>query len=209
MQHPSCPPVRPGGTPCRRRYAVSELAPREVLVLHSMVRLLDGQTRDHWVASDPSETDLLVCRDAAAAGQGVAHLQLGGCGEHALSMPLRADELRAGLDRVSESLQLRARPPRPRPAAVEEFRRLHLLQWPEAMLLRHEPHYVQLTTVLGAGPCSVDELSARTGVPLASCHAFAAKLHASGAAEWLIDPPPGGSAGLLSRLRALAQQRRA
>ena len=188
---------------------MSELAPREVLVFHSMVRLLDGQTLDHWIASDPSDTDLLVSRDAAAAGRGVAHLQLGGRGEHALPMPLRADELRAGLDRVSQSLQVRARPLRPRPAAVEELRRLHLLQWPAAMLLRHEPHYVQLTTVLGAGPCSVDELSARTGVPLDTCHAFAAKLHASGAAEWLIDSKPGGSAGLLSRLRALALQRRA
>jgi len=192
-----------------RRFRLVGFSERDGLVVRSMVRLLAGRTRDHWTAVDADPVHLVIVPvgftgdlPAGAAAMNVA-------------LPLRADDLWSQLDRVSGQLALDEGMLRPgrsdtgeaRPVAAGPGRRLQLLRWPPDALLGSDLRYLRLATMLGARPFAIDELSTKSNIPLATCHAFAAVLHANGVAQWLIDPDDphadeAGNTGLFSRIRS-------
>lgn len=191
-----------------RRFRLAGFSERDGLVVRSMVRLLAGRTRDRWTVVDADPVHLLIV-PVGFTGElppGAAAMNV--------ALPLRADDLWSQLDRVSGQLALdegmlrpgRAEPGDARSAAAGPGRRLQLLRWPPDALLGSDLRYLRLATMLGARPFAIDELAAKSNIPLATCHAFAAVLHANGVAQWLIDPddPHGGDAGntgLISRIR--------
>lgn len=193
-----------------RRFRTLGFSERDALVVRSMVRLLAGRTRDRWLAVDLDPVHLVVV-PVGFAGELPA-----GAAAMNVALPLRADDLWSQLDRVSGQLALdegMLRPSRagpggePVPVAAGPGRRLQLLRWPPDALLGSDLRYLRLATMLGARPFAIDELAAKSNIPLATCHAFAAVLHANGVAQWLIDPddphgPGGGNAGLISRIRS-------
>ena len=192
-----------------RRFRLVGFSERDGLVVRSMVRLLAGRTRDRWTAVEADPVHLVIVPvgftgdlPAGAAAMNVA-------------LPLRADDLWSQLDRVSGQLALDEGMLRPgrsdtgeaRPVAAGPGRRLQLLRWPPDALLGSDLRYLRLATMLGARPFAIDELSAKSNIPLATCHAFAAVLHANGVAQWLIDPDDphadeAGNTGLFSRIRS-------
>ena len=192
-----------------RRFRLVGFSERDGLVVRSMVRLLAGRTRDRWTAEEADPVHLVIVPvgftgdlPAGAAAMNVA-------------LPLRADDLWSQLDRVSGQLALDEGMLRPgrsetgeaRPVAAGPGRRLQLLRWPPDALLGSDLRYLRLATMLGARPFAIDELSANSNIPLATCHAFAAVLHANGVAQWLIDPDDphadeAGNTGLFSRIRS-------
>ena len=194
-----------------RRFRTLGFSERDALVVRSMVRLLAGRTRDRWHAVDLDPVHLVVV-PVGFAGDLPA-----GTAAMNVALPLRADDLWSQLDRVSAQLALdegMLRPSRgggaggePVPVAAGPGRRLQLLRWPPDALLGSDLRYLRLATMLGARPFAIDELAAKSNIPLATCHAFAAVLHANGVAQWLIDPndphgPGGSNAGLISRIRS-------
>jgi hypothetical protein len=174
-----------------------------------MVRLLDGRTRDHWQAVEADPVHVLIVPigtpEAAAGPMIIVHVAL----------PLRADDLWSQLDRASAALgdaEHMVRPTRGGAAAAapraggEGVRRLQLLRWPPDHLLKSDLRYLRLATTLGSRPFAIDDLAARSGIPLAVCHTFAAVLHANGVAQWLIDDevvdgPGPDTSGLFARIR--------
>lgn len=195
----------PSPRPVDRRLRLAGFSERDGLVVRSMVRLLDGRTRDHWHVVDVDPVHLLLVpagSDEPAAGSPVVvHVAL----------PLRADDLWSQLDRASGALadaEQMSRHHRPATAAADGgIRRLQLLRWPPDQLLQSDLRYLRLATTLGTRPFAMDDLSARSGIPLAVCHTFAAVLHANGVAQWLIDDqvvdgPAPDPTGLIARIRA-------
>lgn len=198
----------PAPRPAERRYRVTGLPERDVLVIKSMVKLLAGKTRDHWTAADADPVHALIAPVGYAepVAPPTAIVRVG--------LPLRADDLWSQLDRASAQIELDLELVRPlargtEAAGVGGGRRLQLMRWPPDSLLRSDLRYLRLATMLGARPFAVEELAAKSGIPLATCHAFAAMLHGNGVAEWLIDPdhpdasaPSAGSSGLIGRIRS-------
>ncbi len=179
------------------------------MVLRSMVKLLAGKTRDRWGAVDADPVHLLVVPVDFAGEPPPETFVL------RAALPLRADDLWSQLDRISGQIDLDESMLRPsrqaggagRPAAGG--RRLQLLRWPPDALLGADLRYLRLATMLGARPFAIEELAAKANIPLATCHAFAAVLHANGVAQWLLDsdepgdaPAAPGNAGLIFRIRS-------
>ena len=192
-----------------RRFRLAGFSERDSLVVRSMVRLLAGRTRDRWSVVDADPVHLVIV-PVGFTGE----LPPGAAGMN-VALPLRADDLWSQLDRVSGQLALDEGMLRPgradngdvRPVAAGPGRRLQLLRWPPDALLGSDLRYLRLATMLGARPFAIDELSAKSNIPLATCHAFAAVLHANGVAQWLIDPDDphadeAGNTGLFSRIRS-------
>jgi len=194
-----------------RRFRLVGFSERDGLVVRSMVRLLAGRTRDRWAAADADPVHLVIVPVGFAGELPPGALAMN------VTLPLRADDLWSQLDRVSAQVALDEGMLRPgrvdpasgeaRPVAPGPGRRLQLLRWPPDALLGSDLRYLRLATMLGARPFAIDELAAKSNIPLATCHAFAAVLHANGVAQWLIDPDdPGvgadGNAGLFSRIRS-------
>lgn len=198
----------PAPRPAERRYRVTGLPERDVLVIKSMVKLLAGKTRDHWTAADADPVHALIAPVGYAepVAPPTAIVRVG--------LPLRADDLWSQLDRASAQIELDLELVRPvargaESAGVAGGRRLQLMRWPPDSLLGSDLRYLRLATMLGARPFAVEELAAKSGIPLATCHAFAAMLHGNGVAEWLIDPdhpdaaaPSPGPSGLIGRIRS-------
>ena len=200
---PAVPRVR------ARRYRLEGLAERAAMVLRAMVRLLAGKTRDRWTAVDADPVHLLVVPVDFAG-----HLPPETFALRA-ALPLRADDLWSQLDRISGQIELDEGTLRPvkqaggGALAVAGGRRLQLLRWPPDVLLGADLRYVRMATMLGARPFAIEELAAKANVPPATCHAFAAMLHANGVAQWLLDsnepgdaPTAPRNAGLISRIRS-------
>lgn len=192
-----------------RRLRLEGFAERDGLVVRSMVRLLDGRTRDHWQLVDADPVHVLIVPVGAelpsTGAERVVHVGL----------PLRADDLWSQLDRASGALDEADQMLRPSartaaapgsPSAPKGLRRLQLLRWPPDEVLGADLRHLRLATMLGSRPFAMDELAARSGIPLATCHTFAAVLHANGVAQWLIDDevaaPPADPSGLIARIRA-------
>lgn len=193
--------------PAERRYRVTGLAERDVLVIKSMIKLLAGKTRDHWTASDGDPVHALI------APVGYAEALPAQTAIVRVTLPLRADDLWSQLDRASAQIELDMELLRPANRVAEGGgggggRRLQLMRWPPDSLLGSDLRYLRLATMLGARPFAVEELAAKSGIPLATCHAFAAMLHGNGVAEWLIDPDhpdasaPSTGSGLIGRIRS-------
>ena len=193
--------------PAERRYRVTGLAERDVLVIKSMVKLLAGKTRDHWTASDGDPVHALI------APVGYAEALPAQTAIVRVTFPLRADYLWSQLDRASAQIELDMELLRPANRGADAGgggggRRLQLMRWPPDSLLGSDLRYLRLATMLGARPFAVEELAAKSGIPLATCHAFAAMLHGNGVAEWLIDPDhpdasaPSAGSGLIGRIRS-------
>lgn len=192
-----------------RRYRVLGLAERDELVVRSMIKLLAGKTRDRWLAVDADPVHLLIVpvEFSGALPVGTSALRV--------TVPLRADDLWSQLDRASAQLDLDDDLLRPSRRGGGDARgaaggrRLQLLRWPPDTLLGADLRYLRLATMLGARPFSIEELAAKANLPLATCHAFAAVLHANGVAQWLLDPedpdapvPEAAPSGLVSRIRS-------
>ena len=189
-----------------RRFRIEGFADRDAMVLRSMVKLLAGKTRDRWTASDADPVHLLVVPIDFAADLPPETFAL------RAALPLRADDLWSQLDRISGQIELdegMLRPSRQPGGARPDAggRRLQLLRWPPDTLLGADLRYLRLATMLGARPFAIEELALKANIPLATCHAFAAVLHANGVAQWLLDsdepgdPPATGNAGLIARIR--------
>lgn len=192
-----------------RRYRIEAFTERDAMVLRSMVKLLAGKTRDRWGAVDADPVHLLVVPVDFAGEPPPETFVL------RAALPLRADDLWSQLDRISGQIELDESMLRPsrqaggagRPAAGG--RRLQLLRWPPDALLGADLRYLRLATMLGARPFAIEELAVKANIPLATCHAFAAVLHANGVAQWLLDsdepgdaPAAPGNAGLIFRIRS-------
>jgi hypothetical protein len=172
----------------RYTYGFSGVAPRDTIVFKSIVGLLDGRTHGLWRYQETGDTDMLVlgsdesARGAASQRCGRVLLSIGAAGsdaaQHSLGLhwPLRANEVFVQLEHVA-SLLLDSQPAPANGAVVQ------LLRWPASALLQRHAQFTRLATLLSARASNVDELMARSGVPLALCEAFVAALVDAGYAR--------------------------
>lgn len=167
--------------------SVEGLAPREELLLKSLVRLLDHRTQHQWTFH-AERCDLLIAGDGlsrlaavsvsgAVAGDGappaVLRAARAGSGAHELSLPLNPDALEQALNRAGAAIVDARRLAEERAAVpiLDDERAFQLTRWPPSDLLRG-PGRLALATLLVSRPCTVTQLHLRGCVERPVCLAF-------------------------------------
>jgi hypothetical protein len=165
--------------------AVEGLAPRDELLLKSLVRLLDHRTQHQWTFH-AARCDLLIAGEGlgglatvsgTAVGDGppptVLRAARAGAGAHALNLPLNPEALEQALNRAGAAI-VEARQRAEAQAAVpilDDERAFQLTRWPPSELLRG-PGRLALATLLVSRPCTVTQLHLRGCAERSVCLAF-------------------------------------
>ncbi|MGJ7544286.1 hypothetical protein [Variovorax sp. LT1R16] len=164
---------------------VEGLAPREVLLLKSLVRLLDHRTQHQWTFH-AERCDLLIAGDglsrlAAVSGEvardeppsAVLRAGRAGAGVHELNLPLNPDALEQALNRAGTAIVDARRLAEARAAVPisDDERAFQLTRWPPSDLLRG-PGRLALATLLVSRPCTVTQLHLRGCAERSVCVAF-------------------------------------
>lgn len=165
--------------------SVEGLAPRDELLLKSLVRLLDHRTQHQWSFHD-TRCDLLIAGDglsrlaavsAEVVGDGpppaVLRAARAGSGAHELSLPLNPEALEQALNRAGAAIVEARRVAEARAAVpiLDDERAFQLTRWPPSELLRG-PGRLALATLLVSRPCNVTQLHLRGCAERAVCLAF-------------------------------------
>ena len=173
------------------------LAPRQELVLKSMMRLIDHKLDHKWFYNT---TTMDLCMNAAdspgvvvpafqdATGRPAHVLTLGvekkGKGDF-LSLPLYASELLHTVNRIGHVIQPKkyaAGKVSHANVSVSLNALLRLKRWPPAHLLG-KPEHIRMATLLTGRSLVLQELQRRAGYPLAACEAFIKDLFQAGLLE--------------------------
>lgn len=184
--------------------SVEGLAPREELLLKSLVRLLDHRTQHQWTFHS-ERCDLLIAGDGlsrlaavsgAVAGDGPPPAMLraarAGSGAHELSLPLNPDALEQALNRAGAAIVDARRRAEERAAVpiLDDERAFQLTRWPPSDLLRG-PGRLALATLLVSRPCTVTQLHLRGCAERSVCLTFLNELQR---AQLLRSDEPHGAA---------------
>ena len=186
-------------------FTLRQMGQRDELVLKSVIRLLQSKTRHTWLHCDNNNSNLVLLGDQPEAGrvntgltsgqQAVVHFNSAGRRDvNALAWPIRSDELLRRLNEAGEQLGRHHQQPAaglfagpaPQPAAppglsnAPSMQRLFLVRWPDAALLRSDPRFTKLATMLTGRPVNLVDLAARSATPLHVCKGFADLLNAAG-----------------------------
>lgn len=184
--------------------SVEGLAPRDELLLKSLVRLLDHRTQHQW-SFHAERCDLLIAGEGlsrlaavsgGAGGDGPPPMVLraarAGSGAHELSLPLNPEVLEQALNRAGAAI-VEARQRAEARAAVpilDDEQAFQLTRWPPSELLRG-PGRLALATLLVSRPCTVTQLHLRGCAERSVCLAF---LHELQRAELLRSDAPRAAA---------------
>jgi len=200
----------------------------EVALIRSLVRLFSHTPSFRWHFVDSG-----LC-DAVIVDQDLPQAELAEAGQRApavlkvtrayvpgepdmLQRPIRADQLKAWLERQAIELRLtNADRHLPRPAATAGgmTRNLHLRfklrRWPSAVLLRSDPQRIRLATLLARRALCARELSHISQLSIEQCQDFVDTLRQADLLEVLevtapascpVRPAPSFAYGLIGGIR--------
>jgi hypothetical protein len=159
-------------------FATEGLPAREELLLKSLIRVLDHRTRHGWIYQ-PDQADLWILAEgtiAATSGSKTAVLQLRVVGvnktaaDHELSLPFKAGDIEAILNRLGDRLEQHsvAQITRKTQSSEPAYR---LLRWPPAQLVGQVEHR-RIATLLLSSSLSISDLSKRSGQNEKICQEF-------------------------------------
>lgn len=162
--------------------SVEGLAPRDELLLKSLVRLLDHRTLHQW-AFHAERCDLRIVGEGAGhvpqampplpGEPAVLRAARAGAGHLGLSLPLNPDALEQALNRAGAAIveARRAAEERAAQPILDDGRAFQLGSWPPSDLLRG-PGRLALATLLVSRPCTVSQLQMRGCAERSACLAF-------------------------------------
>lgn len=181
-------------------WGVAGLAPKQELILKSMMRLIDHKLDHKWFhsttamdlcmyAADFSGMAASACRDAKG---GLAHVLTLGAEKRGktdfLSLPLYAADLLQTVNQIGHVIQLKKYAASEIPLVNLHNMRvlsnsfLRLKHWPPAHLVG-TPDRIRMATLLNGSSLVMQELQHRSGYPLAACEAFVKDLVKAGLLE--------------------------
>ncbi len=175
-------------------FITCNVSPRDDLLLRSMIRLLNGQSKRHWRPTDHGHADL--CFQGAANPNDTSESALAVVAKHRVSLvsgtpganeialPLHVGNVLTTLNRVADALAASAlnadapqRAPTPAARAQVEFA---LVRWPDWSLLQQDSQFLRLATVLASRSADKQGLADRSGVSLECCQRFLTALAKEG-----------------------------
>jgi hypothetical protein len=174
-------------------YTARRLALRDELVLKSIIRLLQGQTRHLWRYTDSLDADLLVLgvhengdeahEASTLEHRAVFHVKPDDHGHPAAPLPLRVGEVLVEFNRLGELIEAaKSSHALARHASDDEsvHERIALLRWPDWSLLQQDSCYLRIATVLATRPLTQVELARKSGTDSMTCSAFIRALDLDG-----------------------------